>query len=129
MEDYDTKVAEKTSDKDSYFSKQVQNIDNFNKPSIADQDPEFFEELNQVISDSSIPDGKYDDTNSNVGKICEAPTTVHGIHYQEGVPSDAYVKIELGFPQGSHNTLMHAMVKEGILTMMVNQLLQNKAIH
>ena len=90
MEYYDTKVEERLSVKDSYLSKQVQNIDLWNKLSIADQDPEFLEELNQFISDTSIPDGPDDYTNSNVGKISESPNTVPEIHYQEVVPSDAH---------------------------------------
>ena len=39
MEDYDTKVSERISVKESDLSKQVQNIDHRNKLSIADQDP------------------------------------------------------------------------------------------
>ena len=38
--DYDTIVSEGISVKESYLLKQVQNIDHWNKLSIADQDPE-----------------------------------------------------------------------------------------
>ena len=80
MEDYETKVAEILIVQDSYLSKQLHNVDRWNKLSIADQDPELLEKLNLVISDSSIPDGPDDDTNSNVGKISEYPTTVPDLH-------------------------------------------------
>ena len=67
--------------------------------------------MNRVISDSSTPDGPNDETNSNLGKIIESPTTVLGIHNKYVVPSDAYVSMELGLLRGSDNTLMHALVK------------------
>ena len=59
------------------------------------QDPGFLEELNLFISDLSIPDGTDDKTNSNKGNTSEVPTTVPDNHYQEVVPSDAYVNMEL----------------------------------
>ena len=111
MEDYDTKVVERLSVKDSDLSKQVQNINRWNKLSITDQDPEFLEELNQVISDSSIPDIPDDDTKSDVGKISEAPTNVPNIHDKDIIPSYAYSNMGLGLLWGSDNALMHALVK------------------
>ena len=77
------------------------------KISSADEDPEFLEELNRVISDSSIPDGPDD----NMSDDKEGPTPVPGIHDQETVPSDAYVDMELGLPRGEYYMLMHAIVK------------------
>ena len=74
-------------------TKQVQNVDLWNKLLIADQEPELLEELNRVISDSSTPDGPDYNTNSSVGEISEAPTTVPGTDNKEVVPSYAYVKI------------------------------------
>ena len=97
--------------KDSDLLKQVQNVDHWNKLLIADQNPELLEELNQVISDSSIPDGPDDNMNSDLGKTSEAPTTVPGIHDQDIFPSEAYVNMELGLPGGSDNVLMQALVK------------------
>ena len=78
---------------------------------ITDQEHKFLEELNLVISDSSFPDGLDENTNIDIGKISEAPTTVPGINDQEVVPSDAYVNMELGLPLGLDDALMHAMVK------------------
>ena len=111
MGDYYTKVTERISVDASDLSNQVQNVDCWNKLSIADQYPKLLEELNRGISDSSIPDGPDDDTNRDVGKTSEDPTTVPGIHDQDIVPSDAYVNMELGLPRGSDNALMHALVK------------------
>ena len=66
------------------------------------------EELNRVISDSSIPDGPDDNMNDDK----EGPTPVTGIHDQETVISDEYVDMELGLPCGEdNNSLMHAIVK------------------
>ena len=76
-----------------------------------DQDPELLEELDRVISYSSIPDGPDNNTNRDVGKISKDQTTAPGIHDKEVFPSDAYVKMELGLTQVSDNTLMHALVK------------------
>ena len=111
MQYYGTNIVERLSIKDSYLSKQVQNVHRWNKLSIADQDPEFLEELNQVISDSSIPDIPDDDTKSDVGKISEAPTNVPNIHDKNIIPSYAYSNMGLGLLRGSDNTLMHALVK------------------
>ena len=77
------------------------------KLSIADEDHEFLEELNQVISDSSILDGPDD----NMSDDKEEPTPVPGIHDQETVPNDAYIDMELGLPCGEDYSLMHAIVK------------------
>ena len=111
MEDYDTNISERISAKDSYLSNQVQNVYHQNKLLITDKDSELLEELDRVISDSIIPDGPYYNTNGNIGKTSEAPTTVPGIHDKEVVPSDSYVNMELGFPRGSDDALMHALVK------------------
>ena len=60
MSDFDNKIAERLDVNNSDLTKQVQSIDQWNKLSIADEDPEFLEELNRVISDSSILDGPDD---------------------------------------------------------------------
>ena len=60
MSDYDTTIAESLDVKNSYLTNQAQGIDRWNKLSIADEDTELLEELNRVISDSSILDGPYD---------------------------------------------------------------------
>ena len=60
MSDYDTNIVERLDDKNSDLTNQAQGIYRWNKLSIADEDPEFLEELNWVISDSIIPDGPYD---------------------------------------------------------------------
>ena len=112
MEDYDNKISDRQNFKNSDLSKQVQNVERWNKLSIADQDPEFLEETNRVISDSSITDGQDDNTNRNIGKISEAPTTVPDIHDQDVVPSDAYVNMESVLPPGSNNGMMHALAKQ-----------------
>ena len=77
------------------------------KLSIADEDPEFLEEFNQVISDSSIPDGSDD----NMSDDKEVPTPVPGIHDQETVPRDTYNDMELRLPRGEYDSLMHMIVK------------------
>ena len=107
MSDYDTKISERLDIKNLDPTKQAQGIDRWNKLSIADEDPEFLEELNRVISDSSIPDGPDD----NMSDDKEGPTPVPGIHDQETVPRDAYVDMELGLPRGEDDSLMHAIVK------------------
>ena len=56
MINYDNKIAERIAVKNSDLTKQTQGIDRWNKLSITDEDPEFLEELNWVISDCSIPD-------------------------------------------------------------------------
>ena len=68
------------------------------------------EEVNLVISDSSILDVPDDEFNSNVGKISEAPTTSPGIHDQNVVPSDAYFNMEFQLPRVSDNALICAVV-------------------
>ena len=55
--DYDIKIDESLDIDNSDLTIQAQGIDQWNKLSIADKDPELLEELNRVISDSSIPDG------------------------------------------------------------------------
>ena len=86
MSDYDTNISERIYVKNSDLKMQAQGIDRWNKLSITDEDPQFLEELNRVMSDSSILDGPDD----NVSDDKEEPTPVSGIHYQETVPSDAY---------------------------------------
>ena len=66
--------------------------------------------MNQVISERIPVDQDYN-RNSDVGKISLAPTTVPRIHDQEVIPSDADVNMELGWPAGLDNALMHALVK------------------
>ena len=56
ISDYDTKISERLDVNNSDLKKQSQGIDLWNKLSIADEDPEFLEELKRVISDSSISD-------------------------------------------------------------------------
>ena len=87
---------------------QAKGIDWWNKLSITDKDPEFLDELNRVISDSSIPDGPDD----NVSDDKEEPTSVPGINDQETVPSDEYVDMELWLPRGEDDSLMHVIVKQ-----------------
>ena len=60
MSDYDTKIDERLDVKISYLTKQAQCIDQWNRISISDENPGFLEELNRVISDSSILDGPDD---------------------------------------------------------------------
>ena len=108
MSDYDTNISERLDVKNSDLKNQAQGIDRWNKLSIADKDSEFLEELNQVISDLSIPDGPDD----KISDDKEGPTPVPGIHDQETVPRDAYVDMELGLPRGEDDSLMHAIVKQ-----------------
>ena len=54
------------------------------------------EQLNRVISDSSIMDRLDDEMSNNK----EGPTHVPGIHDQETGPSDANVDMELGLSHG-----------------------------
>ena len=114
MSDYDNKISESLDIKNSELTKQAQGIDRWNKLSIADKDSEFLEELNPVISDSSIPNGPDD----NMSDDKEGPTPIPGIHDKETVPIDAYVDMELGLPRGENDSLMHAIVKGENLTMM-----------
>ena len=78
MSDYYTKISESLDINNSDLKNQAQCIDRQNKLSISDEDPEFLEELNRVISDSSIPDGPDD----NMSNDKEVPTPVPIIHYQ-----------------------------------------------
>ena len=41
----------------------------------------------------------------------ERPIPVTGIHYQETVPRNEYVDMELWLPLGEDDSLMHAIVK------------------
>ena len=91
MSDYDTKISESLDVKNSDLTKEAQGIDWWNKISIADEDPEFFEEFNLFISDSSNPDGPDD----NIIDDKEGPTPVPGIHDQETVPIGSCVDMEL----------------------------------
>ena len=65
MSDYDTKIVERIDVNNSDLNKQAQGIYQWNKLSIADEDPELLEELNRVISDSRIPDGPDDNTSDD----------------------------------------------------------------
>ena len=76
MSDYDTKISERFDVKNSDLTKQAQGIDQRKKISFADENPEFLEELNWVISDSSIPDGSDDSMRYDK----EVPTPVPAIH-------------------------------------------------
>ena len=87
---------------------QEQGIYWWNKLLIFDKDPEILEELNQVNSDSIIPDGPYDTTSD----YKEGTTPVPGIHDQDTVPSYAYVDMELVLPRGEDDSLMHVIVKQ-----------------
>ena len=60
MSDYYTKISESLDINNSDLKNQAQCIDRWKKLSISDEDPEFLEELNRVISDSSTPDGSDD---------------------------------------------------------------------
>ena len=55
MSDYNTRISERLDVKNSDLTKQAQGIYQWNKLSIAYEDPEVLEELNRVISDQSIP--------------------------------------------------------------------------
>ena len=105
--DYNTNIVERLEAKNSDLTLQAQGIDLWNKLSIAEEDPEFLEELNRVISDSRIPDGPDD----NVSDSKEGPTPVPVIHDQETVPIYAYVDMDLWLPCGEDDSLMHAIVK------------------
>ena len=96
MSAYYTKISERLDVNNSDLKKQTQRIDQWNKLSIEDKNPEFLEELNRVISDSSIPDVTYDNMSDDI----EGPTPVRGIHDQETVSSDSYVDVGLGLPSG-----------------------------
>ena len=95
MSDYDTKISERIDVKNSDLTKQSQGIDWWNKLSIADKDPELLEELNRVISYSSIPDVPDD----NMSNDKEGPNPVPDIHDQETVLRYAYDDMELGLPR------------------------------
>ena len=105
--DYDIKIDESLDIDNSDLTIQAQGIDQWNKLSIADKDPELWEELKRVISDLSIPYGLDD----NVSNDKEVPTPVPIIHDKETVPRDAYVDTELRLPRGEDYSLMHAVVK------------------
>ena len=108
MSDYDTKTPERLDVNNSDLTKKAQGIYWRNKLSIAEEDPEFLEELNRVISDSSIPD----DADDNMSNNKEGPTTVPGINDQENVPRYSYVDMELGLTRGEDDSLMHEIVKQ-----------------
>ena len=42
----------------------------------------------------------------------ERPIPVTGIHYQETVPRNAYVDMQLGIPRVEDDSLMHAILKQ-----------------
>ena len=65
MNDYNTNISERLDVKNSELTKQAKGIDQWNKLSIADEGPEFLEELNRVISGSSIPDGPDDNARND----------------------------------------------------------------
>ena len=44
--------------KDAYLSKDLTAVERWNKLAVVDEDPEFLDEFNDVISDGSIPNGE-----------------------------------------------------------------------
>ena len=107
MSNYDTKIAKIIDVKTSELTKQLQGIYRWNKLSIANEDTEFLEELNWVISDSIILYGPDD----NMSDDKEGPIPVPDIRDQETVPSDTYVDMELVLTRGEYDSLMHVIVK------------------
>ena len=65
----------------------------WNDLTVVDEDPEFLDESNRVISDGSIPNGE-DDNDTDVEK-------------QE----NEYINMELGLPRRDDYGLMYAIVK------------------
>ena len=93
MKKYDEKVKEKLDVKDMELSKDLSNIDRWNKLSTEEEDLEFIEEFNRVIDDQAVPDGPDDKRNNETGD------------------PDTYINMEVGLPRGPDNELMHAIVK------------------
>ena len=67
-------------------------VERWNKLTVADQDPEFLDGYNRVISDGSIPNGE--DDNEIDGKKQE----------------DSYVNMELGLLRKNDDGLVHAIL-------------------
>ena len=60
MREYDIAIEHIRDVKDSYLSKDLATVDRWNKLTVADEDPEFLENFNSVISDGYIPNGEED---------------------------------------------------------------------
>ena len=64
MRDHNIAIEQRLDVKDADLSKDLAILEQWNKLTVADEDPEFLDEYNHVISDGSIPNGE-DDNETN----------------------------------------------------------------
>ena len=94
MREYNTEIEWRLDVNDAYLSQYLAILYRWNKLTVSDEDPEFLDEYNRVISDRSIPNREdYNDTDDEEKE-------------------DGYVNMELGFPRKYDGGLMHAIVKK-----------------
>ena len=64
MRESNIAIEQRLDVKDAYLSKDLVMLERCNKLTVADEDPDFLDEYNRVISDGSIPNGEdNNDTN------------------------------------------------------------------
>ena len=58
MRDYNIAIEQRLDVKDADLSKDLAMLDRWNNLTVADDDPEFLDKYNSLISDGSIPNGE-----------------------------------------------------------------------
>ena len=95
MTDYDQAIAERLNiENANIVLGDHDDIPQWNRLSIVDEDPEFVEEFNRVINDATLPEADK-------------------LEMREYTPDafDDYINMELGLPRGEDGELVHAIVK------------------
>ena len=93
MKDYDELLAKNIDTKNMSLS--MDEIPDWNHPSLNELDPDFDEEFRKVINDNDVPEADHD----------PEPINIHE------VSNDGYIDMELGMPRGAEGQLLHAKVK------------------
>ena len=105
MDDFEEKVQERLKISDDGTNHLPDEIRNWNSFSIIDEDPEFIEEWNRIINNSTLLHGNDD----MIEKINDDKSENDNI----GLNSmrDPYLHMEVGLPRGDDDRLVHAKVK------------------
>ena len=93
MQSFDTNIKKINDSTKADLSHRLHNISDWNRLSLDENDPEFMEEFQRIISDESIPDADDDKAADNTEMF------------------DPYLNMEIDLPRGDNFNLHHARVK------------------
>ena len=109
---YDGGLKKRLETKDMELS--TDDVPDWNRLSLNEDDPEFNEEFHFVIKDDNVPEAD-DENDYNIDKIKEGGVTTCSTGSETPEMFDSYINMEVALPQGGEGEFLHARAKRRAL--------------